>query len=254
MPHPNASAAPREHAEDIDEAMQQGAPQQATRNINHDVHLGHAAQRPWAALEDHLAQSGGGKGGGMRWPSFEALQAALPEGDSNQIEQDESGDWVRYVPYTIDHERDLDTGELYAIKEDRVRYVALSKQDAKARSAGGLPCDYFDGFTWWRNGLKPEKDLFVAQQQAERRNLRRERVQEGYSGAIAASGRPLRRERLDEPRPVRGPLDEESPDYELAQPPDSPPAEPPVAPANPVEPPASPPAPPAARPRRAEGN
>ena len=139
------------------------------RNINHDVHLGYAPQVPYAALEDRM-------GAAVRpgYGSFEELQVALKgvEGEGNQIEQDATGDWVRYVPRTVEVIESRD-GTREALVEDVARYVALTRNDARARSAGGAETDYFDGFTWWRRGVKPEKDMFVAAQQLGRRNLRR---------------------------------------------------------------------------------
>lgn len=158
-------------AEQIDREMEL-PPQNPVRNINLDVHMGHAAQRPYAALEDRMGVLHGDK-----WASWEDLKAALAgvEGEGNDIEQDESGDWVRYVPRTVEVITGRD-GTREALIEDQARYVALSRADARARSAGGTETDYFDGFTWWRRGQKPERDLFVAQQQQARRNLRRVRL------------------------------------------------------------------------------
>ena len=155
--------------DEFQEALSRPPEVGAARNINTDVHIGHATQRPYARMEDRMA-------GAMQtgWRSYEELQAALAgaEGEGNTIEQDPTGDWVRYVPRTVEVVERRD-GTREAWVEDVARYVALTKQDARARSANGVETDFFDGFTWWRRGQKPERDLFVAAQQQARRNLRR---------------------------------------------------------------------------------
>lgn len=122
-----------------------------------------APPRPYAT-PDHPSE--------RAWPSFEDLAEALPGGSGCVIEPDGSGNWVRFVPRTMDIET-APNGQRTALIEDVPRYVALSRGEAKARSAQGVETDYWDGFTWWRRGQKPERDLFVAQQQAVRRNVRR---------------------------------------------------------------------------------
>lgn len=123
------------------------------------------------------------------WPSFEALAASLPGGPGYEIEQDRAGNWVRYVPRTVDIETARD-GQRTALIEDVPRLVALSRQEAKARTAQGVEADYWDGSTWWRRGQKPERDVFVAEQQATRRNLRRVPLDD--QGAPVESAEPAR--------------------------------------------------------------
>lgn len=162
----------------------------ARRNINTDVHEGYAAQRPFAAVEDRMA------GADRTWRSFDELEAALgeyrranPEATGYEIEAGDDGLWVRWVPRvaeTISDDRGVPVEQLV---EDTPRFVALTRADARQMTQHGREADFFDGATWWRRGSKPERDLFVAEQQQQRRELRRVPI----PGAAAGRGR--RRER-----------------------------------------------------------
>jgi hypothetical protein len=121
------------------------------RNINYDTHVGYAPQRPYARLEDRM-------GVAQQYPSFEALAAALPGGPGNEIEQDETGMWVRYVPEHRETGKD-ESGDVVNVIEDVPRFVALTQEAARAASASGQETDSWSGFTWLRRGYKPEKDL-----------------------------------------------------------------------------------------------
>jgi hypothetical protein len=123
------------------------------RNINLDTHVGYYPQRPHAALEDRL----GAFTHGPR--SFEDLAASLPDGE--EIEQDENGEWVRYVPVHRETAKDAD-GNVVNVLEDVPRYVALTMEAARAATAAGRETDWWSGFTWMRRGYKPEKDLHLA--------------------------------------------------------------------------------------------
>lgn len=120
------------------------APPQAapTRNINYDVHVGQSAQRPYAALEDTLAFRSG-------YASFEEMRAAGAD-----IKQNGRGDWVRVVDKPTGNTALGDDGKtLMAEYVDEERPVALTLAQAKAG-----PADFWDGFTWVRNGLKRERE------------------------------------------------------------------------------------------------
>lgn len=101
--------------------------------------------------------------------SFEALNERL-----GGILFERDGDWFRKVPM---HEGPsgvvMVNGELKQKVIWQERGVALSKQNAmeSTRNAaiGGrsdntgkpLEFDWHDGWTWWRRGIKPEKDIQV---------------------------------------------------------------------------------------------
>lgn len=104
------------------------------------------------------------------WPSYEAVQASVrgagDRGPANEIQYDEAGRPYRLVP-TTEGTRENDDGSLeYLIRPVR-RYVALSLKDAQQRSLsrderlGRREWDHWNGWTWIRRGLKPERDLIT---------------------------------------------------------------------------------------------
>jgi hypothetical protein len=146
---------------ELQEAMESPPPPHV-RNINYDTHQGPAPQRPYARYEDQMGRISSG------YASIEALQAALaalPDADApgNQLSQDAAGDWIRKVP---EHQGPdawvIRDGAKHYEKRPRSRYVSLTAEGAKAASAAGRETDFFNGFTWMRRGVKPEKDMIVA--------------------------------------------------------------------------------------------
>lgn len=147
--------------EALQEALEAPAPR-ATRNINVDVHVGHAPQRPYAAVEDALGAVVKGYRG------FAQLKAALPDGPGNEIRQDKDGSWYREVLVSRGPEALVERdGELMVAHRKQRRGVSLSVEDARAATqasnAGGSSLEYdaWNGFTWVRRGVKPERDFGV---------------------------------------------------------------------------------------------
>lgn len=152
------------------EARLQMPPPANIRNINIDTHIGQAPQRPYALLEDHMASIVNG------YRTVDDLKQALagdkadvPDGwpDPNAI-IDEGGMLFREVPSQDPHTFVVRDGE---IQEDVIferRAVSLSMQGARIGSENGTPTDYYNGFTWLRDGYKPEKDFPVMAQAAAR--------------------------------------------------------------------------------------
>jgi hypothetical protein len=126
-------------------------------NINQYVHVGDAIQKPYASVEHLLARKVSG------WHSFEqlaaAVKAAYPEGLSGEIEQTENGEVFRWIQEGTGSPPVAGKDGTLLMPIRRVkRWVAYSQADAKAASAAGRPTDYFNGFTWVRNGVKQERD------------------------------------------------------------------------------------------------
>lgn len=132
------------------------------RNINIDTHIGAAPQRPFAMLEDQMAMVSGGHA------SLKDLQASLkgvevvglPPGtpNPNEIKEDGAG-YYRVVASQEPHEFVTVNGVL----KERVRYekrrVAATMAGARAASEAGTKTDFWNGFTWLREGYKPEQDF-----------------------------------------------------------------------------------------------
>jgi hypothetical protein len=158
MPDREERARAREF-EAIQEELEGPAPAPPVRNINHDVHEGYGVQRPHARLEDRMARTVGG------WSSYEHLQSALealPPGTGNELFRDEAdGSWYRKVPRATGRTF-VHKGKLVAEYVTERRNVALTQEAARAATqattTGGPQTDYFNGFTWLRRGMKPEKD------------------------------------------------------------------------------------------------
>lgn len=113
----------------------------ASRNINTDVHIGHAPQRPYARQED-LAQDQG-------WASAEDIQASGAD-----IRKSRDGTWVRVVRRHTGQSV-IRNGSLHHQVALEERPVAFTLQ--AARASGGR-ADYWDGSTWIRGGLKREAE------------------------------------------------------------------------------------------------
>lgn len=141
-------------------SAQQQAVIAAAHDINARTHVGHYPQRP----DYHL---GSNRSAG----TFEELQAALPE-EAGTIEQDGQGNWVRFVPVVVGQVRD-ERGVVYNEVEDTPRFVALDQEIARAASAAGRETDWWNGFTWFRRGYKPEKDILLGAAPARTRRLER---------------------------------------------------------------------------------
>ncbi len=147
----------------LEEALD-GPPPTHVRNINLDTHLGAAPQRPYALLEDHLYAPEG-------YRTLEDLQGALagqdapsglPKGAPSPYEvKDEGGDLVRYVVSAEPQETVIIDGAVKNRIRFAKRYVSLTKAGARAADEAGRPTDFWNGFTWLRGGVKPEKDFAV---------------------------------------------------------------------------------------------
>lgn len=150
MADKNTDSAVADAREAVAAHIEQGtAPTAPRRNINVDVHMGAAAQRPFAALEDFLAFK-------SRWGSYEEMQSAEKAslGDAATMEKLDNGAWVRYVEEHVPGGVVLGAdGNAYERKRRVARQVALSNDEAHQRRA-----DYFDGSSWVRNGEKREKE------------------------------------------------------------------------------------------------
>jgi hypothetical protein len=155
---------------DLQAEMEAGPPAAHVRNINLDTHVGNAPQRPYALLEDQMAQITSG------YRDLGALQAALagapepgglPEGapNPNDVVED-GGDLVRYVPSQDTREHFIVNGEVRERIRFEKRYVSLTMQGARAADSPDRPTDYWNGFTWLRGGFKPERDFAVMTQMA----------------------------------------------------------------------------------------
>ncbi len=149
-------------AEDIQERFELPPPVH-TRNINVDTHLGQAPQRPYALLEDHMASVTSG------YRTVDALKAALkaaptpdglPDGapDPNDVVE-VNGELVRYVVSQDTKEHFVRDGQVMERVRFTPRYVSLSMEGARVASQEGRETDYWNGFTWLRNGFKPERDF-----------------------------------------------------------------------------------------------
>lgn len=112
------------------------------RNINVDVHVGAAPQRPYARQEDYAAQ-------GVGWASAEDMQAAGAD-----IKRARDGTWVRVVRRHTGTSV-MRNGSLHHQVALVERPVSFTLQAAKA--SGGTS-DYWDGSTWIRGGLKREAE------------------------------------------------------------------------------------------------
>lgn len=133
-------------------------PAPARPNINVYTHVGEAIQKPYASVEHLLARKVSG------WKSFEELQAAVkrayPDGGlSSEIEQDENGGIFRWIQENTGAPPVAGKNGQLMMPIRRVRRaVAMLQADARIASANGSPTDYFNGFTWVRNGVKQERD------------------------------------------------------------------------------------------------
>lgn len=128
-------------SKELQELTNQAPEAAPTRNINRDVHMGYAAQRPYAALEDRM-------GGNRAYRTFEEMAKA----GADMEQDDRTGDWVRVVSRILDR-RVLPDGRVQVAEGAVTRRVALSLEEARA-----IEGDYWNGWSWVRNGLKVEKE------------------------------------------------------------------------------------------------
>jgi hypothetical protein len=133
---------------EIQEALESPPEQGAVNNINRHVHIGAAPQRPYAALEDRMAQNRG-------WASFGDIpkDAGIKKGDD--------GGYYRVVQVGTGRQVEKG-GKLYNVVRTQRRGVALSLEAAQAASQNGSPTDYYDGSGWIRGGRKREYELASA--------------------------------------------------------------------------------------------
>jgi hypothetical protein len=160
-------------AKDIQERIDGGFATSHVRNINVDTHIGQAPQRPFALLEDQMASVSGG------YADLTALMASLknaprpqglPDGapNPNEIKEDGSGGYYRVVVSQEPREYVTVDGAL----KERIRFtkrrVASTMVGARGASEAGTPTDFWNGFTWLRDGYKPERDfqMILQSQQA----------------------------------------------------------------------------------------
>ncbi len=92
-----------------------------------------------------------------RHASFEALRKSLPAGE--EIHQNAGGQWVRTVSRYVKGASRIVNGVLQHKIEYYDRYVALSLEQAQKHSRPEAELDFWNGFTWMRRGVKPEKDF-----------------------------------------------------------------------------------------------
>ena len=98
------------------------------------------------------------QGNPMGARSFEQLNEWM----GGALIQDERGDWFRKVPYHIGPDGVyFKDGRLVQEVHWALRAVALTKEAARESTMGGTEADWYDGWTWWRRGQKPEKDIHV---------------------------------------------------------------------------------------------
>lgn len=159
-------------AKDIQERIDGGFTTTHHRNINIDTHIGAAPQRPFALLEDQMASVSGGHA------SLEDLQASLknaprPEGlpdgapNPNEIQKDGAG-YYRVVVSQEPREYVTVDGALKERMRFTKRRVAPTMAGARAASDSGTPTDFWNGFTWLRDGYKPERDFQMILQSNQR--------------------------------------------------------------------------------------
>lgn len=93
------------------------------------------------------------------WPSFEALQRALPAGQV--LHRLPDGRAYREKRVRMGEQVEDEQGRLF-IQSRRVRrQVVLSLREAQQNRLKGIESDHFNGQTWMLNGVKPERDLAV---------------------------------------------------------------------------------------------
>lgn len=149
----NATQQAAEEMESLQEKLLGAAPPLQARNINIDAHQGHMPQRPYGRLEDQLARIVTG------WQSYDQLLAALPAAQKAKIAKGDDGALYRLVPEGTGVQVVGADGLLYDQVRKTRRAIALQQKIAKGQSAAGTPTDYWNGFTWLRNGFKPEQDF-----------------------------------------------------------------------------------------------
>lgn len=123
---------------------------------------------------------------GHAWPNVEAMMSSIrrnaPEAkglpkdapNPNQI-YNRDGQYIRYVIDSSEiREHYVENGVVMERVALAIRNVSLSLEGAR-RASGTLKsdgttthCDYWNGFTWLRNGYTPERDFPVMVQQASR--------------------------------------------------------------------------------------
>lgn len=89
--------------------------------------------------------------------SFVALKAMLPV--DQEIHQNEHGQWVRTVSQYVKGSRRIVNGVMEHEIEYVDRHVALSLAQAQKLAKPDYQIDFWNGFTWMRQGVKPEKDF-----------------------------------------------------------------------------------------------
>lgn len=104
------------------------------------------------------------------WASYEHLSSSLPAG-TTPIEELDPGVWVRYVKKSTGEVIEQD-GQNFMKMTEEPRRVSLSLESAMldSRTEELIPHDFWDGWTWWRNGVKSEMDMRVFESRANANN------------------------------------------------------------------------------------
>lgn len=137
-----------------------------TISVGSDGMVDQVPQRPYVTLDALMAQIVD------RHPSVERMRASLaanapePAGmpvgapSPNDV-VDEDGVLVRYIVAATPPERFIRDGAVRETVNYVSRRVALSQEQARLESDRGNPTDFWNGFTWLRDGYKPERDFAV---------------------------------------------------------------------------------------------
>lgn len=123
------------------EALKGPPPAEGVRNINYDVHVGDATQRPYARIEDMLGSTS------QAWLNVEELRNALPDGQ--EVLENPDGTLYRLTLPKETGDQVLKDGVLYNKVRREKRKVALSLSAAKVTKS-----DFWNGFTWVLDGQK----------------------------------------------------------------------------------------------------
>lgn len=127
----------------------------------------------------------------QRHASFEALKRSLPA--PHEIHQNARGEWVRTVSRYVKGASTIIDGVLHHQIEHYDRHVALSLTEARSLARPGFDIDFWNGFTWMRNGIKPELDFSTLQANQRTEQRKTEWVAAPASEQAAAQAAEMRR-------------------------------------------------------------
>lgn len=138
--------------------------------------------RPYPIIDEHVAKLSVLPDKKQGWPTLQHMLASIranapePKGlpekcpNPNQIYRQDTGQIVRYVinsDETREHFVGVD-GRVHERLRVTARLVSLTLEGARAAAQAGNKCDYWNGFTWVRDGYIPERDFPVMAQMASR--------------------------------------------------------------------------------------